>query len=64
MQAIWVPGSQTELVIAANTFVKVYDLGRDTLSPMYYFIVLSGKIKDVAVAVNEEASVCVCEWYV
>ena len=51
------PGSHNELVIVTDTFVKVYDLRIDLLCPVYYFVVLTGKIKDATVAVMDE--VCV-----
>ena len=60
MQAMWVPGSETELVIVSDTFVKIYDLKVDLISPMYYFVILTGKIKDATVAVSGEVCVCVC----
>ena len=45
------PGSQVELAIVTNTFVKIYDLSLDAISPSYYFIVCSGKIRDACVCV-------------
>ena len=53
-QAMWVPGSQTELVVVTDTFVKIYDLQVDLISPVYYFVILTGKIKDATVAVSGE----------
>ena len=44
------PGSQTELALITADFVKVYDLGKDVLSPQYYFLVPSGKISDCTLA--------------
>jgi E3 ubiquitin-protein ligase UBR4 len=54
LQAMWVPGSQTELVVVSDAFVKIYDLRVDLISPVYYFVVLTGKIKDATVAVTGE----------
>lgn len=46
IKAVWLPGSQTELALVTADFVKIYDLGKDALSPQYYFLVPSGKIRD------------------
>ncbi|CAH1119052.1 unnamed protein product [Phaedon cochleariae] len=46
IKALWLPGSQTELALVTADFVKVYDLGIDALSPRYFFLVPSGKIRD------------------
>ena len=72
---MWVPGSETELVIVSDTFVKIYDLNVDLISPIYYFVILTGTIKDATIAVTGEvcvwcaraymcvcACVCVCVW--
>ena len=56
---MWIPGSQTEMVIVTDSFVKVYDMRMDLLCPIYYFIVLTGKIKDATVAVTDEVGGCV-----
>ena len=50
IKAVWMPGSQTELALITADFVKVYDLGKDVLSPQYYFLVPSGKISDCTLA--------------
>lgn len=42
-----------ELAIVTNSFVKIYDLSLDAISPSYYFIVCSGKIRDACVCVIE-----------
>jgi E3 ubiquitin-protein ligase UBR4 len=47
-------GSQTELAIVTADFVKIYDLSKDVLSPQYYFLVPSGKIRDCTLAFTEE----------
>lgn len=46
IKAIWLPGSQTQLALVTVDFVKIYDLGKDTLCPQYYFLVPTGKIRD------------------
>ncbi|XP_046612558.1 E3 ubiquitin-protein ligase UBR4 isoform X2 [Neodiprion virginianus] len=46
IRAIWLPGSQTQLALVTADFVKIYDLGKDALSPQYYFLVPTGKIRD------------------
>lgn len=45
-RAIWLPGSQTKLALVTADFVKIYELSEDTISPKYYFVVPSGKIRD------------------
>ncbi|KAM6976924.1 E3 ubiquitin-protein ligase UBR4 [Aplochiton taeniatus] len=54
IKAIWLPGSQTELAIITADFVKVYDLSTDALSPMYYFLLPTSKIRDATFLFNEE----------
>ncbi|KAF5296758.1 hypothetical protein FQR65_LT10159 [Abscondita terminalis] len=46
IKALWLPGSQTKLALVTADFVKIYDLAKDALSPQYYFLVPSGKIRD------------------
>ncbi|XP_066587252.1 E3 ubiquitin-protein ligase UBR4 [Prorops nasuta] len=46
IKAIWLPGSQTQLALVTADFVKIYDLSKDALSPQYYFLVPTGKIRD------------------
>lgn len=46
IKAMWLPGSQTQLALVTADFVKIYDLGKDALSPQYYFLVPIGKIRD------------------
>ena len=54
-RAIWLPGSQTKLALVTADFVKIYDLAEDTLSPKYYFLVPSGKIRDCTFMLQEDA---------
>lgn len=53
IKAIWLPGSQTKLALVTADFVKVYDLSKDALSPQYYFLVPSGKIRDCTFMYDE-----------
>lgn len=53
IKAIWLPGSQTHLALVTADFVKIYDLGKDALSPQYYFLVPSGKIRDCTFMYDE-----------
>ena len=46
IKALWLPGSQTQLALVTADFVKIYDLSKDALSPQYYFLVPTGKIRD------------------
>ena len=57
MKALWIPGSQYELVLVSDSFVKIYDTCVDVISPTYYFILDEGKIKDATVAVTDEVMV-------
>ena len=54
IKPLWIPGSKNSLVLVADSFVKIYDIQVDVLSPKYYFLVMNGKIKDATVAVTEE----------
>ncbi|WVZ63924.1 hypothetical protein U9M48_013516 [Paspalum notatum var. saurae] len=42
----WVPGSQVQLMVVTDLFVKIYDLSQDSISPMHYFTVADGIIVD------------------
>ncbi|KAK7478490.1 hypothetical protein BaRGS_00030249, partial [Batillaria attramentaria] len=54
IKAIWLPGSQTELAIVTADFVKIYDLSLDAISPQYYFLLPSGKIRDATFLFGDE----------
>ncbi|XP_066493904.1 E3 ubiquitin-protein ligase UBR4 [Tiliqua scincoides] len=54
IKAVWLPGSQTELAIVTADFVKIYDLSVDALSPTFYFLLPSSKIRDITFLFNEE----------
>jgi hypothetical protein len=47
IKSIWLPGSQTELALVTSEFIKIYDLSIDKISPIYYYLLPIGKIKDV-----------------
>jgi len=53
IRSIWLPGSQTCLALVSSEFVKIYDLSKDVLSPQYYFLVPTGKIRDVTFMCSE-----------
>ncbi|PWZ15064.1 Auxin transport protein BIG [Zea mays] len=42
----WVQGSQVQLMVVTNLFVKIYDLSQDNISPMHYFTVADDVIVD------------------
>lgn len=48
------PGSQTELAIVTADFVKIYNLAVDAISPQYYFLLPSGKIRDITFVTAED----------
>lgn len=52
-QALWLPGSQTELAVVTADFVKIYDLSVDAISPQYYFLLPSGKIRDATFLMSD-----------
>ncbi|XP_037079449.1 E3 ubiquitin-protein ligase UBR4-like, partial [Pollicipes pollicipes] len=56
ISARWLPGSQTALAIITADFVKLYDLGKDVLSPHHFFLLPSGKIRDACVANMQDGS--------
>ncbi len=46
----WLPKSQVHLAIAANIFIKVYDLSADNISPIYTISSMGSGIKDMTIA--------------
>jgi len=42
----WVPGSQVQLMVVTNKFVKIYDLSLDNISPVHYFTLSDDMIVD------------------
>ncbi|CAG4926444.1 unnamed protein product [Colias eurytheme] len=53
IKAIWLPGSQTQMALVTSDFIKIYDLSKDLNNPLHYFLVPSGKVRDVTF-VNQE----------
>ncbi|KAF2077723.1 hypothetical protein CYY_000970 [Polysphondylium violaceum] len=43
----WIIGSQVELAVVTNEFIKIYDLSKDNLSPIHFFSLLEDSIKDM-----------------
>ncbi|XP_076048949.1 E3 ubiquitin-protein ligase-like protein poe isoform X2 [Oratosquilla oratoria] len=56
IKALWLPGQQTQLALITADFVKIYDLSLDSLSPQYYFLLPSGKIKDACFVCSQDGS--------
>lgn len=56
IKTVWMPGSQTELALVTADFIKIYSLGEDALSPQYYFLVPSGKVRDCTLAFMKDGS--------
>lgn len=54
----WVPGSQVQLMIVTNKFVKIYDLAQDNISPMHYFTLEDGtNIVDATLSVASQGRI-------
>ncbi|XP_071733833.1 auxin transport protein BIG [Rutidosis leptorrhynchoides] len=51
----WVPGSQVQLMVVSNKFVKIYDLSQDNISPMHYITLPDDTIVDATLAVVSQA---------
>ncbi|XXG55217.1 hypothetical protein AAC387_Pa03g2931 [Persea americana] len=47
----WVPGSQVQLMVVTNKFVKIYDLSQDNICPMHYFTLPDDLIVDATLIV-------------
>ncbi|XP_077214481.1 auxin transport protein (BIG) [Tasmannia lanceolata] len=47
----WVPGSQVQLMVVTNRFVKIYDLSQDNISPIHYFTLPDDLIVDATLVV-------------
>ena len=56
IKPVWLPGSQTQLAMVTADSVKIYDLASDVLSPSYYFLVPSGKIRDASFVFTAEGT--------
>jgi E3 ubiquitin-protein ligase UBR4 len=55
VKAAWLPGSRTELALVTADFVKIYDLSVDKISPVYYYLLPMGKVKDVTFVETAQA---------
>lgn len=53
----WVPGSQVQLMVVTNRFVKIYDLSQDNISPSHYFTLPDGAIVDATLVVASQGRV-------
>ncbi|KAI3768455.1 hypothetical protein L2E82_19139 [Cichorium intybus] len=53
----WVPGSQVQLMVVTNKFVKIYDLSQDNISPVHYITLEGDTIVDATLAVVSQARV-------
>ncbi|KAL2241605.1 UNVERIFIED_CONTAM: Auxin transport protein BIG, partial [Sesamum indicum] len=47
----WVPGSQVQLMVVTNRFVKIYDLSQDNISPVHYITLPDDMIVDAILLV-------------
>nr|AGH32778.1 auxin transport protein BIG [Krascheninnikovia arborescens] len=53
----WVPGSQVQLMVVTNRFVKIYDLSQDNISPLHYFTLADQMITDAVLSVASQGKV-------
>ncbi|ESQ49882.1 hypothetical protein EUTSA_v10019869mg [Eutrema salsugineum] len=53
----WVPGSQVQLMVVTNRFVKIYDLSQDSISPTQYFTLPNDMIVDATLFVASRGRV-------
>ncbi|XP_074308362.1 auxin transport protein BIG [Silene latifolia] len=53
----WVPGSQVQLMVVTNRFVKIYDLSQDNISPLHYFTLPDQMITDAVISVASQGKV-------
>ncbi|XP_057522070.1 auxin transport protein BIG [Amaranthus tricolor] len=53
----WVPGSQVQLMVVTNKFVKIYDLSQDNISPLHYFTLADQMIMDAVLSVASQGKV-------
>ncbi|XP_020522820.1 auxin transport protein BIG [Amborella trichopoda] len=53
----WVPGSQVQLMGITNTFVKIYDLSQDNISPMHYFTLDDDLIVDATLVTAPQGKI-------
>ena len=57
-QIAWLPGSQVQLMVVNNKFVKIYDLSQDNISPMHYFTLLEDSIPNSKNSLRPFKSLC------
>nr|GMC67386.1 auxin transport protein BIG [Ipomoea batatas] len=50
----WVPGSQVQLMVVTNRFVKIYDLSQDNISPMHYSTLPDDMIVDATLVMASQ----------
>ncbi|KAK4477539.1 hypothetical protein RD792_016768 [Penstemon davidsonii] len=50
----WVPGSQVQLMVVTNRFVKIYDLSQDNISPVHYITLHDDSIVDATLLVASQ----------
>ncbi|KAL0540634.1 hypothetical protein IC582_020643 [Cucumis melo] len=50
----WVPGSQVQLMVVTNRFVKIYDLSLDNISPMHYFTLPDDMVVDATLFIASQ----------
>eukprot|EP01133_Synstelium_polycarpum_P011499 gene11499-13413_t len=48
----WLPGSQVELAVVTNEFIKIYDLSTDNISPAHFYTLVEDSIRDATVVAN------------
>ncbi|XP_027153889.1 auxin transport protein BIG [Coffea eugenioides] len=48
----WVPGSQVQLMVITNKFVKIFDLSQDNISPMHYVTLSDDMIVDATLVMS------------
>ncbi|KAA8547874.1 hypothetical protein F0562_004303 [Nyssa sinensis] len=53
----WVPGSQVQLMVVTNRFVKIYDLSQDNISPMHYFTLPDDTVVDATLFIASQGRV-------
>ncbi|GLT56357.1 hypothetical protein SLA2020_294010 [Shorea laevis] len=50
----WVPGSQVQLMVVTNRFIKIFDLSQDNISPLHYFTLPDDMIVDATLSVASQ----------
>lgn len=52
IKPLWLPGSYTQMALLSADAVKIYDMGKDVISPVYYFLLPSGKVRDATFVIQ------------